>query len=59
MKVRINFQVTRLKKMNDWAFLFTPAIFIARKDIFSDEALYYVGLHWLLFRFIVQLITKK
>lgn len=59
MKIETMFHITKSKTTNVWAFMFTPAIYVARRDVFSDEAAYYVGFHWLVFRAFVLIITKK
>ena len=36
-----------------------PTIAIKREDVFDDEAVHYVILHWLIFQVYVKIITEK
>ena len=56
--IRIYTGITKSNKTNDWQFLFTPALWVKRYDVFSDEAAYYIGFSFLLFYSYI-LVTKK
>jgi len=59
MKIRrIYTGISKSNETNDWQFLFTPALWVRRDDVFSDEAAYYIGFSFLLFQAYI-LVTKK
>ena len=47
------------RRAGDWLCLLLPTIAIKREDMFDDEAVHYVILHWLIFRVYVRIITQK
>ena len=59
MKVNVFTDITRLRRTGDWTCLLLPTIAIKREDMFDDEAVHYVILHWLIFRVYVRIITQK
>ena len=48
-----------IKDKEEWAFTITPCTFLSRHDVFSDEAAYYIGFVWLIFRVSVIITYKK
>lgn len=59
MKVNLFASITKSKSTGDWTFLLLPTIAIKRKDVFDDEAVHYVILHWFIFQVYVRIITPK
>lgn len=59
MKVNLFADITRSRSTGDWTFLLLPTIAIKREDVFDDEAVHYVILHWLIFQVYVRIITPK
>ena len=45
--------------MGDWTCLLLPTIAIKRADVFEDEAVHYVILHWLIFQVYIRIITQR
>lgn len=46
-------------KLNWWSFYPLPTIVIQRRDMFADEAAYYIGVMWLVFQMYILIRTKK
>lgn len=59
MKVNLFTDITWPRRTGDWTRLLLPTIAIKREDMFDDEAVHYVILHWLIFRVYVRIITQK
>lgn len=60
--MKIYFQAYNTLHLNDenrWAVIFTPAISLERKDVFSDEKAYYFVIQWLVFSAMVIVTRKK
>lgn len=59
MKVNLYADITRSRRTGDWTCLLLPTIAIKREDVYDDEAVHYVILHWLIFQVYVRIITQK
>lgn len=59
MKVNLSTDITRSRRTGDWTCLLLPTIAIKREDVFADEAVHYIILHWLIFQVYVRIINKK
>ena len=59
MKVNVFANITWSKRTGDWTCLLLPTIAIKRADVFDDEAVHYVILHWLIFQVFVRIITQR
>lgn len=59
MKVNVFASITRSSRTGDWTCLLLPTIAIKREDVFADEAVHYIILHWLIFQVYVRIIDKK
>lgn len=53
------YNTLHLDDENRWAVIFTPAISLERKDVFSDEKAYYFVIQWLVFSAMVIVTRKK
>lgn len=58
MKVNVFADITRWRR-TDWTCVLLPTIAIKREDLYDDEAVHYVILHWLIFRVYVRIRTQK
>ncbi len=47
------------RRTGEWTCLLLPTIAIKREDVFDDEAVHYVILHWLIFQVYVRMIKAK
>lgn len=59
MKVNVFADITRSRRPGDWTCVLLPTIAIKREDLYDDEAVHYVILHWLIFRVYVRIRTQK
>ena len=59
MKVNLFADITWSKSTGDWTCLMLPTIAIKRADVFADEAVHYVILHWIIFQVYVRIITQR
>ena len=59
MKINVFADITRSRSTGDWTCLLLPTIAIKREDMYDDEAVHYVILHWLIFQVYVRIITQK
>lgn len=59
MKVNLFADITWSRRTGDWTCLLLPTIAIKREDVFNDEAVHYVILHWLVFQVYIRIITHK
>ena len=57
--VQKRISIVKSNMTNDWQFLFTPALYIRRGDVFADEAAYYIGFSFLLFQAYILVTRKK
>jgi hypothetical protein len=53
------YNTLHLDDENRWAVIFTPAMSLERKDVFSDEKAYYFVIQWLVFSAMVIVTRKK
>lgn len=58
MKIYFDAHLTLHMGDHRWAVIFTPAIFLHRRDIFCDEKAYYFVIQWLIFS-VQMIVTKK
>ena len=59
MKVNVCADITMSRSTGEWTCLLLPTIAIKREDVFDDEAVLYVILHWLIFQVYVRIIKAK
>lgn len=59
MKVNLFADITWSRRTGDWTCLLFPTIAVKREDVFEDEAVHYVILHWLIFQVYIRIITQR
>lgn len=59
MKVNVCADITMSRRTDEWTCLLLPTIAIKREDVFNDESVHYVILHWLIFQVYVRIIKAK
>ena len=59
MNVNVCADITMSRRTGEWTCLLLPTIAIKREDVFDDEAVHYVILHWLIFQVYVKIIKAK
>lgn len=61
--MKIKLYITRLivnkNQLNWWTFYPLPTFVAQRRDLFADEAAYYIGGMWLVFQIYILIRTKK
>ena len=57
----MNFYIDRMfgNKLNWWSFYLLPTVAIERRDMFADEAAYYIGVTWLMLQIYIVIRKKK
>lgn len=59
MKVKPLFYIAWSKRINFWAFILLPTIFVTRQDVLASEAAYYIVIEWLMFQAGLRITKKK